>query len=132
MERSYRVQCDCERIALQFSGEPRVRAYCHCKECRELLQVPFHSVVALEPTQLVYEKGELDTREFFHPTRKMSRVFCQHCGEVLFNTNAHGWRLLSQHLIRKSNDGELPEELQAQQHFFYAERVIDIDDDLPK
>jgi hypothetical protein len=63
---------------------------------------------------------------------EMTRVFCKHCGETVYNTNAMGWRLVSQLLIRKCNDDELPDALKSTSHFYYARRIVDIDDALPK
>lgn len=57
---------------------------------------------------------------------------CSTCGEVLFNTNAFDWRVVSQLLISRSNQRQLPEALSSNRHFFYEQRIIDIDNDLPK
>lgn len=132
MSTKYRVRCDCESVEVEMAGEPRVHAYCHCEDCRELLQVPYHSVLAWEEDQLEVIKGQSDVVEFQHPTKRMKRIFCQHCGEVLFNTNAMGWKLVSQLLFRKCNDNQLPNNFKSNAHFFYDRRVIDIDDDLIK
>lgn len=132
MSTKYRVKCDCESVEVEMTGEPRVHAYCHCEDCRELLQVPYHSVLAWEEDQLVVIKGQSNVVEFQHPTKRMKRIFCQYCGEVLFNTNAMGWKLVSQFLFRKCNDNQLPNNFKSNAHFFYDRRVIDIDDDLAK
>lgn len=132
MSTKYRVRCDCESVEVEMAGEPRVHAYCHCEDCRELLQTPYHSVLAWEENQLEVIKGQSDVVEFQHPTKRMKRIFCKHCGEVLFNTNAVGWKLVSQLLFRKCNDNQLPSNFKSNAHFFYDRRVIDIDDDLTK
>jgi hypothetical protein len=72
---------------------------------------------------LLLRRRQADPRE---------RCFCAHCGEVLFNTNVAGWRVVSQLLIAKCNDDELPAELRSDKHFFYEQRIVDVDDDLPK
>jgi len=113
-------------------GTPRVQAFCHCEDCRALLDVPYHSVTAWDADKVRITSGAEDTVEYKYPTLEMTRVFCKHCGETLFNTNAMGWRLVSQLLIRKCNDDELPEELESNAHFYYDRRIIDIDDHLPK
>ncbi|MCG7967437.1 MAG: GFA family protein [Candidatus Thiodiazotropha taylori] len=128
----YQVQCDCGRVALSMSGEPRVHAFCHCEDCRNLLDVPYHSIVAWDATQVSITSGEGQVTEYKYPTLEMTRVFCNHCGEVLYNTNAMGWRLVSQLLISKCHDGELPEELHSNAHYFYDRRIVDIDDRIPK
>ena len=61
----------------------------------------------------------------------MKKVFCRNCGDVLFNINGMGWRVVSQHLIRQSL-GDLPGSLESDKHFFYEQRIVDIDDALPK
>ena len=109
-----------------------VRGHCHCEDCRDLLDVPFHSVTAWNIEQLEITEGKALLSEFQHPELAMKRIFCSNCGETLYNTNAMEWRVVSQHLIRKCNDGELPAGLQPESHFFYARRIVDIDDDLPK
>lgn len=132
MTDTYTVHCECGASSLTMTGEPKVRGICHCEDCRELLQIPFHAVTAWQPDQVSVadEGGTLET--FQHPSKNMKRVFCRHCGETLYNTNAMDWRVVSQWLIRKCHDDVLPEALAPKGHFFYARRVFDIDDSLPK
>ena len=131
MPDAYHVQCDCGSVKLTLKGQPRVRGFCHCEDCRDLLKVPYHSVTAWERDAITFESGEGLVVEFQHPTKRMTRVFCSDCGETLFNTNAMDWRIVSQLLIRKCYDDVLPEQLRSQLHFFYGRRIVDIDDDLP-
>ena len=128
----YDIACDCGSVKLRLHGEPRVRGYCHCEDCRDLLNVPFHSVTAWNREQLVITGGEASLSEYQHPRLDMKRVYCSSCGETLYNTNAMGWKLVSQLLIRKCNNDKLPEELQSNAHFFYDRRIVDIDDQLAK
>jgi len=126
------VNCDCGAVSVEMSGDPKVHAYCHCEDCRELLQVPYHSVLAWEGERVHLSKGSADAIEYQHPHKRMTRVFCRHCGDVLYNTNAKGWKLVSQLMYRKCNQNELPEEWHSNAHFFYDRRVIDIADELEK
>lgn len=128
----YRVACDCGSVKVNMSGEPRVRGFCHCEDCRDLLKIPYHSVTAWNQEQVTVEEGGEFLVGFQHPTKRMKRYFCARCGETLFNSNAMDWRIVSQLLVRKCYGGELPESLQSTKHFFYGQRVVDIDDDLPK
>jgi len=132
MSNPYQVECDCGSVGLTLSGAPRVRGYCHCEDCRGLLKIPYHSVTAWDADQVTVVKGEAETVSFQHPTKRMTRVYCKECGETLYNTNAMNWKIVSQLLIRKCYNDELPEELSSQMHFFYDRRIISIDDDLPK
>ena len=132
MSKDYKVHCDCGAIELRMTGAPKVHAFCHCEDCRALLDIPYHSVVAWDPGNVSVVSGEAHAVEYKYPTLEMTRVFCKHCGETLYNTNAMGWRLVSQLLIRKCNNDELPEEFQSNAHFFYDRRIVDIDDQIPK
>ena len=132
MSKDYKVHCDCEAIEPRMTGAPKVHAFCRCEDCRALLDVPYHSVVVWDPGNVSVVSGEAHAVEYKYPTLEMTRVFCKHCGETLYNTNAMGWRLVSQLLIRKCNNDELPEEFQSNAHFFYDRRIVDIDDQIPK
>lgn len=132
MSKEYQVHCDCNSVSLTMSGEPKVHAFCHCEDCRNLLDVPYHSVTAWDPHSVKITIGEEHTVEYKYPSLEMTRVFCKHCGEVLYNTNAMGWKLVSQLLISKCNHDQLPEELQSNAHFYYDRRIINIDDQLQK
>ena len=132
MSKKYNAHCDCGAVELEMTGTPRVHAYCHCEDCRTLLDVPYHSITAWDADKVRITAGAEDTVEYNHPTLEMTRVFCRNCGETLYNTNAMGWRLVSQLLIRKCNDNELPQELESNAHFYYDRRTVDIDDRLPR
>ncbi len=132
MSEEYHVACDCGTVKATLRGEPRVRGFCHCEDCRELLQVPYHSVTAWEQDQVSLDAGEDQLIAFQHPTKRMKRFYCGNCGDTLFNSNAMDWRIVSQLLLRKCYGGELPEGLHSKMHFFYGRRIVDIDDSLPK
>ncbi|MDJ0880575.1 MAG: GFA family protein [Gammaproteobacteria bacterium] len=132
MSNQYKVHCDCNEIELEMTGTPRVHAFCHCEDCRALLDVPYHSVTAWDAENVTITRGEDNATVYKYPTLEMTRVFCKHCGETVYNTNAMGWRLVSQLLISKCNNDELPSELKSNAHFFYDRRIVDIDDQIPK
>ena len=132
MASQYDVNCDCGSVRFTLSGEPRVRGFCHCEDCRELLKIPFHSVTAWNPEQLEITQGADSVTEFQHPEKRMKRFYCGNCGETLYNSNAMDWRVVSQLLIRKCHGNELPPELRSTKHFFYDRRILDVDDELPK
>lgn len=129
---AYVARCTCGAVELSINGRPIVHAFCHCVDCRELLNLPYHPVTAwlAEDVSISDPSGKLT--EYEHSELEIKRMFWSDCGEVLFNTNSTGWSVISKHLIAKCNDGELPEELRSNKHFFYEQRVIDIADGLPK
>lgn len=129
---TYQIECTCKRVQISLAGKPKVRAYCHCSDCRNLLGIPFHSVTAWDATNVSADHGEDHIAVFQHPTLSMQKHCCRSCCDVLFNTNSLEWRIVSQQIIARSNNGKLPKELTSTKHFFYEQRVISIDDDLPK
>jgi hypothetical protein len=131
MAEIYDVSCDCGRVKMRLTGAPRVRGHCHCDACRGLLDIPFHSVTAWDADQVNIVQGHAALTSFQHPHLTMKKIFCNECGEVLYNTNKLDWRVVSQHLLKK-NIGHLPEELQPLSHFHYASRILDVADSLPK
>ena len=132
MDKKYQIKCECGEVKITLSGKPRVKGFCHCEDCRDLLDIPFHSVTAWDKGQISIVEGESNLSNYQHPTLEMKRIYCSNCGETLYNTNAMDWRVISQLLIRKCNDNKLPDELHSDSHFFYGRRIIDIADDLPK
>ena len=126
------VHCQCGAIEVILHNSPVVHAFCHCSDCRELLNIPFHAVTAWKKDDAVIVKGDDALSVYKHPRLEMTRCFCKHCGETVFNTNAMGWRVISQLLIAKCHDNQIPQRLRSDKHFFYAERVVDIQDELPK
>ncbi len=45
-EPTYEIRCDCGAGAVTLSGAPIVHAYCHCQDCRDLLNVPASALAA--------------------------------------------------------------------------------------
>ena len=121
MKETHQVHCDCNAIKISMEGKPKVHAYCHCDDCRELLQVPYHSVLAWESDKVSLVKGSESLIEYQHPKKKMKRMFCKDCGEVIYNTNAMGWKLVSQLLFKKCHENALPDGYESNAHFFYKE-----------
>ena len=130
--KNYRANCTCGKVEISMQGTPKVRGFCHCEDCRELLNVPYHSVNAWEQDKVTTKKGGEYIREFKHPNLKMKKYYCSECGDIIYNSNAMDWRVFSQLIIGKYYGGNLPKELHSESHFFYDRRIIDVDDDLPK
>ena len=131
-DKNFKATCSCGKIEVSMQGVPKVRGFCHCEDCRELLNIPYHSVNAWDNEKVSIVNGSEYLKEYQHPQLEMKRFYCSECGDTLFNSNAMDWRVFSQLLIRRTYNGELPVELHSQSHFFYDRRIIDVDDDLPK
>ena len=128
----YQLSCDCGAVTIATSGRRLGSGYCHCLECRELLNQPFNAMAVYAPENLTVTKGADHLGVYRHPTRHMTRAYCKECATHLYNTNNADMKLVQRELFRKNNGGVLPADLEPKIHFFYSERVTDIDDNLPK
>lgn len=97
--KKYSVHCQCGAIEVQLHNSPVVHEFCHCSDCRDLLDIPFHAVTAWKKDDAVIVKGEEDLSVYKHPSLEMIRCYCKCCGETVFNTNVMDWRVISQLLI---------------------------------
>jgi len=130
--KTYTVHCNCHSVELTLTGDPKVRAICHCIDCRELLDGPFYPVAVWSGENALITQGEEHVGIYQHPRLQMKKYFCRHCGEVLFNTNSAALRVVPQWLIAKNHHNRLPRELTASAHIFYEQRIVDVSDKLPK
>ena len=131
-EPTYQVHCDCGDVSLRLRGKPIVHAYCHCQDCRDLLNAPVNALAAWDNDTVQVINGNERLAEYRYPGKAMKRCFCRKCGATLFNTKAYDWVVVSQSLLRKCGADRLPPELEFDKHVFYQERVIAIDDTLAK
>jgi len=128
---SNRIECYCGAVALRCEGKPVASVYCHCSDCRSAWLAPVADVVAFMPEQTTVERGEEALVQGVI-TPRMSNYSCGQCGALVYNTDRFGFRTTSGAMFRRANGGSLPEGFAAQIHIYYTERVLDIDDALPK
>ncbi|WP_353191053.1 GFA family protein [Pandoraea pnomenusa] len=123
------VACQCGGVTLSLRGKPAARALCHCHACRDFYGSAVLAATAWSPAQVVLTGS---TRTFAHPSRKMTRRFCDACGETLHGTNRLDMCVVPNALLARANGGTLPAELQPAMHLFYRHRTLDVHDALPK
>ena len=129
---AYHLHCDCGATALAVDGIPRARNYCHCQSCRTLLNTDVFAGTAWDADSVEIVSGEARLVAFAHPHKAMCRFSCGDCGSTVFHTDAFGFRCIAFALFRRANGGVLPEALQPNRHYYYAQRLRDVTDDLPK
>jgi hypothetical protein len=126
------LSCDCRAVSIAVTGDPVACAYCHCATCREFYGVPVLAATAWPEESVTIVSGASHCAQYRHPTKRMRRSFCPHCGEVLFGMNRLGKIVIRSSIFEKSSKGELAPELRPKFHLFYGARVIDVHDELPK
>ncbi len=126
------LKCSCGAVELKVAGSPAACGYCHCGTCRDFYGLPVFAATAWNREHVEITKGKDRTREFIHPTKQVRRYFCVACGETLFGTNRLGMAVIGTPLISKAFGHALPAEFQPTFHLFYAYRVLEVEDKLPK
>jgi len=124
------ITCLCGATELHLRAQPAARANCHCASCRDFYATAMLSATAWHADDVSLARGTLS--HFAHPSKRLSRAFCAACGETLYGTNRLGMRVIPNAVMARAAGGSLPAALQPSMHLFYRERVIDIDDALPK
>jgi hypothetical protein len=126
------LSCNCGTVEVQVRGSPAACAYCHCSSCRDFYGLPVLAATAWKSGVVQTVKGHAQMGKYRHPTKQMQRHFCLQCGEIMFGVNRLGLTVIRNSLMTRALGGTLPVELRPSFHLFYAEREIDIDDELPK
>ncbi|WP_430388441.1 GFA family protein [Dyella sp. 20L07] len=128
----YILRCDCGAVVMELRGEPAARAFCHCDACRELYGSMLLAATAWSPAQVTYIGDAEALLDYPHPTRQMRRYTCRRCGELVHGRNRLDMIVVPNARFARLHDGKLPEALKPTLHLFYANRMFDITDDLPK
>lgn len=130
-EPTYELSCDCGHVTMTAQGKPELSLYCHCGSCRALYGVDILSAtgwaddhVSLPDQAKLFEHKMAD--------KQMRRFGCPKCGMIMYGRHKPGIPVIPHGVFRKNNGGELPAELAPTLHLFYRERVLDVDDALPK
>ena len=126
------LKCRCETVELQLAGSPAACGFCHCSSCRDFYALPVFSATAWKREAVQVAKGQDFIGEFTHPKKQMQRYFCLTCGETLFGTNRLGMAVIGTPLVERAFGGQLPAEFRPTFHLFYAQRVLNVEDDLTK
>jgi hypothetical protein len=127
----YQLSCDCGALTLTDRGAPELSLYCHCGSCRDLYNSDILSATAWSDDNVDLPSGD-NVFEYAHPRKQMRRFGCAQCGTTMYARHRPGIPVIPHGLFRSANNGVLPAELAPTMHLFYGERVLDVDDDLPK
>jgi len=131
MSDTYELSCDCGHAKMTAKGSPKLSLFCHCGSCREL-----YTVDMLSGTGWANEDVDLpdESKLFAHKMdgKNMTRYGCKQCGMIMYGVHSPGIPVIPHGVFRKANGGKLAEALKPTVHLFYADRVIDVDDNLEK
>lgn len=132
----YRAACFCGRVQYEVNAEPVDAKLCHCRGCQVLHGAPMQWAAIFHKHQVRFTSG-LDFLRYYHSDQDRQerilpcKVSCHCCGTPIADEGRRMW-LAFPTLFNFAPGGSIPEAFKPTCHIFYRQRVIDIDDDLPK
>jgi hypothetical protein len=136
--------CFCGAVRVMCVGEPVAVSICHCANCRKLSGAPFSAQALFSGGQVsvgrvgeAEKEGDDDDDEKkephlvgFESSSRVERFRCATCASPVYATLAKGKTAVVPLAILDAHP-TLPR-LQPSHHMYYASRVLDVTDDLPK
>lgn len=132
----YRAACFCRRVRYEVSAEPVDAKFCHCRACQTLHGAPFQWAAIFHKHHVRFTAG-LDVLRFYNSEQDIKerilpcKVSCTQCGTLIADEGRRMWLAFSTLFDFGQRTG-IPDSFKATCHLFYGQRVIDIDDSLPK
>ena len=127
----HQEQCYCGDVALIVRGAPSIgHSLCHCSICRRLSGAPY-SYNGLWSSECVEILQGDESLQPLRTARRVERVRCERCGGPVL-ARLGGGKFIALPMPIFDRDVLRRPEYRPQHHQYYADRIIDIDDDLPK
>ncbi|PVH74287.1 hypothetical protein DL98DRAFT_594208 [Cadophora sp. DSE1049] len=132
----YEGGCHCGKVRYQLGRErPLASKFCHCGTCQRIHGAPFQHAAIFHKEDINFLKGHHDL-QWYDSSEKTTRhklpckVSCAYCGSWIMD-EGRNMILLFPGLIN-FKDGEERKKFLPECHMFYENRVVDINDGLPK
>lgn len=117
-------RCYCGQVQVEVEGDTVFEAYCHCDSCRRWHSAPMAALAAW-PESSVKVRGDVVVSV---EEDECQRTSCARCGgSVLTTKPGLRWKVVYPSTLAGSDFKYRPG-----LHVHYAERVLDINDSLPK
>lgn len=137
---TYKGQCYCAAIHFEVNGEPLFTQHCHCDKCR---------VVAADSKNSADKKGYGFTAAYltknFEITKRKDKLIsivcnnsrlylCSECKSLIYgiseDPNKQGGIGINANNFQFN--GDIPTSFKPVRHIWYQNRIVDVDDKLPK
>ena len=135
-EAKYEARCHCGRVRYQVSADPVDAKICHCIMCQKLHGAPMQWAAIFHKHHVRFSAG-LDHLRFFNGALNRDervlpcKVSCRCCGTPLADEGRNMW-LAFPSLFDFGTPPAVPETFKPTCHIFYAARVFEVNDGLPK
>lgn len=125
-------KCSCGSCELEIDGNIIDVCICHCNICRAYTRQPFNAVVVLTAGAISVTAGQ-ECIASYATSPEVSRCHCTKCGSSLYEKPPGlPMEFTSLGAVLGNGTTDIPDDLAPRKHMFYADRVIDVNDHLPK
>lgn len=136
----YLGQCFCGNVKFEAQGDPIFTQHCHCNKCREIAalsqnekdKIGYGFTAAYLRENFIITEGQ--DHLAIYPRNSSDLFLCMDCKSHIYG--------MSQDPAKQAGIGVnannfvftngLPASFEPEKHIFYADRTVDVDDELPK
>ena len=132
----YEARCFCGAVVYEVGAEPVDAKICHCRNCQVLHGAPMQWAVIFRKRDVRFVSGTEQLRFFHVPSARHTRelpckVSCSVCDTLIADEGRRMW-LAFPTLFDFGTPAQVPDSFRPTCHIFYASRVLEIDDGLPR
>ncbi len=132
----YEARCHCGAVRYEVNADPVDAKICHCRECQRLHGAPMQWAAIFEKRNVRFTAATEALRFYSSELGRFERrqpckVSCARCGTPIADEGRRMW-LAFPELFDFGSPSVVPEAFRPSCHIFYASRLVDVADDLPK
>jgi hypothetical protein len=132
----YRACCHCGAVQYEVCADPMDAKICHCLACQKLHGAPMQWAAIFHKRDIRLTQGLetlrfINTEHFRHERLLPCKVSCGRCRTLIADEGRRMW-LAFPSLFDFGHVSKIPAAFKPTCHIFYNQRVVDIDDGLPK
>lgn len=132
----YRAACHCNAVRYEVCADPVDAKICHCRDCQRLHGAPMQWAAIFHKRHVRFVAGVEHLSHYssaLHRAERMlpCKVRCRACGTPVADEGRNMW-LAFPTLFDFGTPPAVPQAFEPTCHIFYAARVRDVPDDLPK
>lgn len=131
MKTDQNCQCACGHAKFRVSGQPILRAYCHCTICQSFNHAPYADITLFRPGDVEMPAADLVEYKTLRPPPAVQRGVCASCGKPAIEY-LQIFPMPKLVIVPSANIRDTGLVPTPSLHIFYNRRVADIDDGLPK
>lgn len=137
---NYHGQCSCGKVKFVGIGEPIFTQYCHCNKCREIAlmsqnskdKVGYSYTAAYLTHNFSVVTGKNNIKELIRGNAKL--LLCSICKSLIYGISLDPAKQggIGVNANNFDIDKDIPNSFKPIRHVWYANHIVDFNDDLPK